>query len=297
MLGIETKEKIILLTDFSAVVSLRRYVDQNEKKFKGLLSGMSDDIREGINLKTVEKAIQLGSVPVEWQDRIKEAVREFVRDGILPEWVRAMEAGSRGIVREINLLQRKQFEFNPTSQEVQNWVDERGGTLIVEISTDQWKAINAVLAQYTIQEPLSPYQLLKKIKPLIGLTERETLAVMRFEAALREEGLSPAIIQKQVERYASYLHENRAYRIARTELSFAYNRGQLEAVRQAIESGWLPGQAKKVWLTAPDDRLCDICESLDGEERDLDEPFSIGEDAPPAHPNCRCSVSYQVRRE
>ena len=297
MLGIETKEKIILLTDFSAVVSLRRYVDQNEKKFKGLLSGMSDDVREGINLKTVEKAIQMGSVPVEWQDRIKEAVQEFVRDGILPEWVRAMEAGSRGIAREINLLQRKQFEFNPTSQEVQNWVDERGGTLIVEISTDQWKAINAVLAQYTIQEPLSPYQLLKKIKPLIGLTERETLAVMRFEAALREEGLSPAIIQKQVERYASYLHENRAYRIARTELSFAYNRGQLEAVRQAVESGWLPGQAKKVWLTAPDDRLCDICESLDGEERALDEPFSIGEDAPPAHPNCRCSVSYQVRRE
>lgn len=73
--------------------------------------------------------------------------------------------------------------------------------------------------------------------------------------------------------------------IARTEVLRASNAGRLEAYKK---SGVVAG---KEWLTAEDDRTCPICSSLDGERRKLDEPFSIGVLAPPAHPNCRCTIT------
>lgn len=73
--------------------------------------------------------------------------------------------------------------------------------------------------------------------------------------------------------------------IARTEVLRASNAGRLEAYKKSrVVSG-------KEWLTAEDDRTCPICSSLDGERRKLDDSFSIGVMAPPAHPNCRCTIT------
>jgi len=86
----------------------------------------------------------------------------------------------------------------------------------------------------------------------------------------------------------------RAEVIARTESIQAANQGQLEAWNQALEDGLIGKHAKKVWVTTPDDKLCPICEALDGEEVGLDEEFDVegeGVEAPPAHPNCRCVVA------
>lgn len=44
-------------------------------------------------------------------------------------------------------------------------------------------------------------------------------------------------------------------------------------------------------LTAHDDRVCNICEPLDGEQHSLDDP---GE-RPPYHPNCRCTIIPVVK--
>lgn len=90
--------------------------------------------------------------------------------------------------------------------------------------------------------------------------------------------------------------EDRAEVIARTETMKVANAGQQLAWGQAVDQGFLTGDELQVWITTPDDRLCPLCEALDGVTAPLGEPFeSDGEsyDGPPAHPQCRCSIGLQ----
>lgn len=90
--------------------------------------------------------------------------------------------------------------------------------------------------------------------------------------------------------------ESRAENIARTETMRASNQGQLEAWDQATEAGVLTGDEKKEWIVTPDDRLCPICEPMEGELAPLDGTFDVDGtrvDGPPAHPRCRCTVGLR----
>lgn len=88
--------------------------------------------------------------------------------------------------------------------------------------------------------------------------------------------------------------ETRAEMVARTETMRAANEGQMQLWDQATEAGLLTGDEQKEWIVTPDDRLCPICEPLDGEKTGLDDTFKVdGEeiDGPPAHPRCRCTIA------
>jgi SPP1 gp7 family putative phage head morphogenesis protein len=76
---------------------------------------------------------------------------------------------------------------------------------------------------------------------------------------------------------------DRAMVIARTETIRASNQGTLAGFKA---SGVV---LKKEWTTAEDDRVSEDCE-LNGDQGpiDVDADFQSGDDAPPAHPNCRC---------
>lgn len=85
----------------------------------------------------------------------------------------------------------------------------------------------------------------------------------------------------------------RADTIARTETMTASNAGQRETWDQAVDAGVLTGDERQEWIVTPDDRLCPICEGLDGETAALGESFNVDGDeldGPPAHPNCRCTT-------
>jgi SPP1 gp7 family putative phage head morphogenesis protein len=90
---------------------------------------------------------------------------------------------------------------------------------------------------------------------------------------------------------------DRAETIARTETMRAANEGQIEAWQQAAETGLLTGNESTEWITTPDDRLCPICEPLDGQTTALGGTFEVDGDrvsSPPAHPRCRCTVGLAV---
>lgn len=85
----------------------------------------------------------------------------------------------------------------------------------------------------------------------------------------------------------------RAQLIARTESMRAVHEGQREAWDQAVDEGLLTGEERRVWIVTPDDVLCPICEALDGETATLDGTYTEDVEAPPAHPNCRCTEGLQ----
>lgn len=90
----------------------------------------------------------------------------------------------------------------------------------------------------------------------------------------------------------------RAEEIARTETMTASNVGQQDAWDQAVEDGLLTGNELQEWIVTPDDRLCPICDGLDGVQAELGGMFvsDTGDqyDGAPAHPNCRCTVGLAV---
>lgn len=77
----------------------------------------------------------------------------------------------------------------------------------------------------------------------------------------------------------------RAEMIARTETAMADSAGQMAAYK---ESGVVQG---KQWTTSQDDLVSEECNANEAAGViPLDDLFPSGDDAPPAHPNCRCAI-------
>lgn len=98
-----------------------------------------------------------------------------------------------------------------------------------------------------------------------------------YESGLAFDG----IVQAVKDSFAD-ANDVRAHMIAQTELNDAYNQSLMHFGQQA-------GAKKKSWLV--DLAPCIVCieNAADG-EIGLDEEFASGDDAPPAHVNCMCSI-------
>ena len=86
----------------------------------------------------------------------------------------------------------------------------------------------------------------------------------------------------------------RADMIAETEIARVNSQAALQTYRAAGDVGVI---VKKEWLIAAAN-VCDECRAnADEGAIDLDQNFSSGDDTPPAHPGCRCSVAPVVQDE
>lgn len=74
--------------------------------------------------------------------------------------------------------------------------------------------------------------------------------------------------------------------IARTEIIRASNQGALAVYRanDDVLDGW-------DWLTAKDDRVCNLCGPLDGTHHDMSEQFEE------QHPGCRCTATPSAKHQ
>ncbi|MDE2100869.1 MAG: hypothetical protein KGL39_26720 [Patescibacteria group bacterium] len=101
-----------------------------------------------------------------------------------------------------------------------------------------------------------------------------------------EEGWTASRIQHEVIENQAFSPQ-RALTIARTETAFARNKGSLESAKNSEVV-----KAKR-WKTTTE--ACDICVENEAEGPiELDEDFESGDDCPPAHPNCRCILTYDT---
>ena len=95
------------------------------------------------------------------------------------------------------------------------------------------------------------------------------------------------------------LNENKMRMFARTGMTGAHNAGRMDALHRAEDKGI---KVKKKWLATNDDRTRDTHADLDGQIREIDEPFDsdLGEIMYPGDPsadpanvyNCRCTMVY-----
>lgn len=187
---------------------------------------------------------------------------------------------------------------NPRSLE---WARERGSKLIRRISAEARETVRRIVER-GLRRGQRADTMASAIKRSVGLLPREEAAVDRRRELLLGQDLPRARVEALSDQYAGELLAARAERIARTETIAAQNMGLLGTWQEASEEGQLPEGVQREWSAAPEsdnpNRPCEICLELDGKQASLDEPFyseELGEDVmtPPAHPQCRCTMTLR----
>ena len=129
-----------------------------------------------------------------------------------------------------------------------------------------------------------------------AITESTRDMLRGLIADAMESGASNQTLANSIEDSYAF-SKDRAMVIARTETQMASNGGALTGYKA---SGVV---ASKQWVTAEDDQVEEECiaNSEAGPGKDgvlgLDEDYPSGDDAPPAHPNCRCVIVPVIETE
>lgn len=203
-------------------------------------------------------------------------------------WVKA-EAGQliTNMTNESRLLIRNIVQGSFESQ--QNWMQNGKGIF------NQLATVTASPSAKQFAETLG--------SNLNGLTTRYERAVMNRVSSLADDFAARGItgtkaleaMRKEGDRYSQRLRRARSRTIARTERMRAHNQARLLSYQQAVDSGLASAEhSLKEWQTGPFD-VCPICVSTAGQKIKVNEQFTLPSgqkvDCPPAHPNCRCTMT------
>lgn len=267
------------------IAALRGFLNAEEPVVIRWLQSIWGDQQDAVSYSDLAAAILEGALSLDFLAQWQMDYSTMITEKLVPKWRDAMDEAAKAHVKD------EAFTFDNASPAIENWIEEHGTQLAVDLSTEQHNAMKAVIDQ-AAKGSYSVDELSRVMRPMIGLTSQQATSAQRYYDTLREEGLSDDKAQKKVAQYAAQAHRQRALTIARTELADAFNYGADQSVRQAQTQGYMPPQMEKKWMAAEDERECVVCGDLDGVTVPMDAQFPGGFEHPTAHPLCRCAVAY-----
>jgi SPP1 gp7 family putative phage head morphogenesis protein len=195
------------------------------------------------------------------------ASEKVLKDAFPELLLKTLEAGGNAAAKNLRIKVAmraaapaiKDFKFDVTNQKAVDWASKHAAETITGISNSTRDEIRE-LVETSFEDQIDVRELADQIADVIGDVAR-------------------------------------ADTIARTESMRAANQGQSELWDQAVDQGLLTGDEQQEWIVTPDDKLCPICEPMDGVTTGLDDTFDVDGDeidGPPAHPNCRCTVGLTL---
>ena len=192
---------------------------------------------------------------------------------------------------------RYEYEFEAKDPRAIAWAQTQAGKRIQGITLETQQAV-ANLISDGLRTKLSREEIIAQLRQTVGLDKRQSRALGTFyERRLNkylEDGMTyeeaAAKAEKEGNKYRVRLVKQRAIRIARTEISAATNAGRYLSWIEADARDLLPIGSTKRWITARDERTCNVCGPMNGLEIAWTMNFSTGDQMPPAHPNCRCTA-------
>lgn len=204
----------------------------------------------------------------------------------------AVQSGARSAASQVPALTTTFTISNPLATRA---AERAAAQFVTRVSDETRKAIRAVISD-SFKNQISTVDTAKRIRGLVGLTERQAKAVLAREAANVARGLVASKVKALTKQYTEQLIRKRAEMIARTELAMVSTEGQIAAWKDAKAQGLIGADMRQTWIVTPDDKLCPICEPLDGETAPIGGLFQTPDGpvaGPPAHPNCRCALGLK----
>ena len=246
-----------------------------------------DRQQRAITYKEIREAILRGDIDHAWIEQWQQDYSNFVIETMKPIYTELVDAATADLARRFMYFESPK-----------DYTEKYSAQFVTNSTATQINGLRAVIHKAVNMRDMSVDSLSKVIRPMIGLDAPQTLANMRYYQKLidggmkQKEALSKSII------YGGQQHRYRAWRMSRTEMSFAYNNTRYENVQECVNQGWM-GHTVKQWSAGLDPRTCKYCKALDGMQIELDELFPFRtklprdvRKTPPAHPNCRCTLLY-----
>jgi SPP1 gp7 family putative phage head morphogenesis protein len=272
---------------------LHDVADNHVNKYQNLFLRAVELTKKSIDLDKLAEAIQTKSY-----DEVERAFPWHVFEQELSKYMALMldTVIEGGKVAAENFNPRKVRKadigqnFNMRNPEAIKYAQESSAELVSGVSKETKKGIREAIG-YAFEYGGHPYEVARQIRDGVGLTERQARSVVKYRKMLTDEGRSADKIDSMTNTYSKKLLKARAENIARTETVNSANAGQLAHWRDMRNTGVISDEdTMKEWIVTPDDRLCDICAPLDGEQVPIDDAFSWGGKRPARHPRCRCAM-------
>ena len=274
---------------------LNAFLKAEEPQTVEWLVNFWDKQASAVSYKELREAYLMGGLTPAQIAKWQKNYANLVNTALAPQWYKAIEAAALEVK-----AQYPYFLYEPVIAAAQDYIKQHGAELVTALVGEQEAALRAMIAQASGYGAVTADELSRIMRPVIGLTVPQSAANLNYYTAVKTGFLNAGLDGTEAEhkareaaaKYAAQQHRYRAMNIARTELAKAYNEGAYLATKDAQAQGYI-GDCRKVWLTAANERVCKICVSLDGQPRGMDDNFSVGVKAPPAHPSCRCGVAYE----
>jgi hypothetical protein len=292
-------------------------------------------IEDRIDVRHLTELLRAGRVQVavdyvnlQLQEAGFRQLANTVSNALLVSGLAAAEALTRGVPTEI------EFTFGLTNPKTIEYLRTAEANLIREATRQTQAAVMTVIRD-GVTAGRNPLDVARDIKQFIGLTDRQTQAVLNYRRALEtrdsaalqrmlrdrrfdptvraaianDTPLKPAQIDKMVERYRQRYLKYRAETIARTEAIRAVNKGNQLLWQQAVDDGKVEvGKIRRKWIYTHDLKTRHAHRTIPGLNPDgvgLNEPFqsALGPIKFPGDPdasaantiNCRCTVVTRFR--
>jgi hypothetical protein len=208
-------------------------------------------------------------------------------DAIAAEIDRAFARG----VKE-GFRQARMDSLGRTVSAPEGYSQQRALDLLTNMSTDQRRVLAAV-DRYARRMGLPPARRLDLLRASGGFHWRQAEHLTKRHAAMLQAGVPHRQLRRNLVQLGDRWRMQRARMIARTEAAVAENVGKEQAWKLGQALGLIPRFAKRVWVTALDERTCPTCSALDGITIPIDSSWESSGRAiatPGAvHPHCRCS--------
>lgn len=290
-----------LVASNQALIKLRQFLKIEEPQFVYFLHTLWNNQQEAITYKELRQCILNNELAQEVIEEWQQDYSRFVNRHMAPLIDKAVEAGTETI-----RIKYPKISLNLNPEKLKDYTARYSARFITNSTTEQITAVRQAVRMASSMKGMSVDALARAVRPMVGLTQRQTIANMNYFDSLINSGLSQRAALDKSLKYSARQHRYRAQMIARTEMAFAYEDAEYNSVLQAQEEN-LMGHTVKKWCSARDGiegvdeygRVCPICAALDGVEKEMDEHFDFptrlpasSRLKPPAHPHCRCVLLY-----
>jgi len=193
---------------------------------------------------------------------------------IKPAALEIMQSGGNTAYRQLAIV----GSFDVLNVNAIKAADKFCAKLVVDITAETKKGIRTFI-RHGVKEGMSMPKIARKLRPLVGLTDRQMDSIINFRRILEEKrpDLSAAQVDRKVMVQTNKVHRRRMENIARTETARAQNIGYVQGLEDV-------GVEQMELSNAPG--ACDECVALDGKKYPISEASRII----PVHPRCRCAM-------
>lgn len=151
--------------------------------------------------------------------------------------------------------------------------------------------------QAQVNRKIPPQMAARRVADAYGVTRRGMNTLVNIWTSEDPKQLTDQPLPSSKDERAKAIIEAqqqlRARQIGETESWTARTQAKQIVWMYGMEKGVIPSSARRVWITAADERVCQVCGPMDGVEAKVGDQFSTAEGklwTPPAHVNCRCDV-------